>query len=106
MNSKHIAIQRLYLKHTINGKRRLAKSLTEFLLFAVWDDEEKELFLCRIESVLPLYYSEKDGIFAFASRIKTLLLVPEITSAVDQNGLNEIFMLGPAKTIGSAVLKT
>ena len=34
---------------------------------------------------------KKDGIFAFASRIKTLLLVPEITSAVDQNGLNEIF---------------
>jgi len=55
--------------------------------------------------VKPLYYAEKNGIFAFASRIKSLLLIPEITAEVDEDGLNEIFMLGPAKTIGKAVFK-
>src|SRR5699024_5930840 len=72
----------------------------------VWDDETKELFLCRDRiGVKPLYFTHKDGIFAFASRIKSLLLIPEVTSDVDENGLNEVFMLGPAKTIGSAVFK-
>ncbi len=94
------------LKAYHEWKEKACEKLNGIFAFAVWDDEEKELFLCRDRiGVKPLYYSEKDGIFAFASRIKTLLLVPEITSAVDQNGLNEIFMLGPAKTIGSAVFK-
>lgn len=94
------------LKAYHKWKEKACEKLNGIFAFAVWDDEEKELFLCRDRiGVKPLYYSEKDGIFAFASRIKTLLLVPEITSAVGQNGLNEIFMLGPAKTIGSAVFK-
>ncbi|MDE6752236.1 MAG: asparagine synthase (glutamine-hydrolyzing), partial [Eubacterium sp.] len=94
------------LKAYHKWKEKACEKLNGIFAFAVWDDEEKELFLCRDRiGVKPLYYSEKDGIFAFASRIKTLLLVPEITSEVDQNGLNEIFMLGPAKTIGTAVFK-
>ncbi|MDE5670581.1 MAG: asparagine synthase (glutamine-hydrolyzing) [Eubacterium sp.] len=94
------------LKAYHKWKEKACRKLNGIFAFAVWDDEEKELFLCRDRiGVKPLYYSEKDGLFAFASRIKTLLLVPEITSEVDQEGLNEIFMLGPAKTIGTAVFK-
>lgn len=94
------------LKAYHKWKEKACKKLNGIFAFAVWDDEDKELFLCRDRiGVKPLYYSEKDGIFAFASRIKTLLLIPEITSAVDRDGLNEIFMLGPAKTIGTAVFK-
>lgn len=94
------------LKAYHKWKEKACEKLNGIFAFAVWDDEEKELFLCRDRiGVKPLYYSKKDGIFAFASRIKTLLLIPEITSKVDQNGLNEIFMLGPAKTIGTAVFK-
>lgn len=94
------------LKAYHKWKEKACKKLNGIFAFAVWDDEGKELFLCRDRiGVKPLYYSEKGGIFAFASRIKTLLLIPEITSAVDRDGLNEIFMLGPAKTIGTAVFK-
>ena len=87
-------------------KEESCKKLNGIFAYAVWDDETKELFLCldRI-GVKPLYFTHKDGIFAFASRIKSLLLIPEVTSDVDENGLNEVFMLGPAKTIGSAVFK-
>lgn len=94
------------LKAYHKWKEKACKKLNGIFAFAVWDDEEKELFLCRDRiGVKPLYYAEKDGLFAFASRIKSLLLIPEITSEVDQNGLSEIFMLGPAKTIGTAVFK-
>lgn len=87
-------------------KEESAKMLNGIFAYAIWDDEEKSLFLCRDRiGVKPLFYSKKGNIFAFASRIKSLLLIPEITADVDENGLNEIFMLGPAKTIGSAVFK-
>ena len=87
-------------------KEESCKKLNGIFAYAVWDDETKELFLCRDRiGVKPLYFTRKDGIFAFASRIKSLLLIPEVTSDVDENGLNEVFMLGPAKTIGSAVFK-
>lgn len=94
------------LKAYHKWKEKSCEKLNGIFAYAIWDDEEKELFLCRDRiGVKPLYYAEKNGLFAFASRIKTLLLVPEITAEVDENGLNEIFMLGPAKTIGKAVFK-
>ncbi len=87
-------------------KEESCKKLNGIFAYAVWDDEMKELFLCRDRiGVKPLYFTYKDGIFAFASRIKSLLLIPEVSADVDENGLNEIFMLGPAKTIGTAVFK-
>lgn len=94
------------LKAFHKWKEKSCEKLNGIFAYAIWDDEEKELFLCRDRiGVKPLFYSEKDGIFAFASRIKSLLLIPEVTSEVDHNGLCEIFMLGPAKTIGNAVFK-
>lgn len=94
------------LKAYHKWKEKSCEKLNGIFAFAVWDDEEKELFLCRDRiGVKPLYYAEKDGIFAFASRIKSLLLIPEITSEVDEDGLNEVFMLGPASTIGKAVFR-
>lgn len=87
-------------------KEKSCKKLNGIFAFAVWDDEARKLFLCRDRiGVKPLFYAQKQGIFAFASRIKSLLLIPEISADVDENGLNEIFMLGPAKPIGSAVFK-
>lgn len=94
------------LKAFHKWKEKSCEKLNGIFAYAIWNDEDKELFLCRDRiGVKPLYYSEKDGLFAFASRIKSLLLIPEITADVDENGLNEIFMLGPAKTIGTAVFK-
>ncbi len=94
------------LKAFHKWKEKSCEKLNGIFAYAIWDDEEKELFLCRDRiGVKPLFYAEKDGIFAFASRIKSLLLIPEITTEVDHNGLCEIFMLGPAKTIGNAVFK-
>ncbi len=94
------------LKAYHKWKEKSCEKLNGIFAYAIWDDEEKEMFLCRDRiGVKPLFYSLKDGVFAFASRIKSLLLIPEITTEVDKIGLYEIFMLGPAKTIGNAIFK-
>lgn len=94
------------LKAFHKWKEKSFEMLNGIFAYAIWDNENKELYLCRDRiGVKPLYYSQLKGMFAFASRIKSLLLIPEIKPQVDENGLNEIFMLGPAKTIGSAVFK-
>ena len=94
------------LKAYCEWKEKCCEKLNGIFAFAVWDDRERSLFVCRDRiGVKPLFYSRKNGVFAFASRIKSLLLIPEISAEVDENGLNEIFMLGPAKPIGSAVFK-
>ena len=94
------------LKAYCEWKEKCCERLNGIFAFAVWDDGEHSLFVCRDRiGVKPLFYSRKNGVFAFASRIKSLLLIPEISAEIDENGLNEIFMLGPAKPIGSAVFK-
>lgn len=94
------------LKAYDKWKEESCKKLNGIFAYAVWDDESRELFLCRDRiGVKPLYFTQKNGIFAFASRIKSLLLIPEVSADVDENGLNEVFMLGPAKTIGHAIFK-
>ena len=69
------------LKAYHKWKERSCEKLNGIFAYAVWDDEEKELFACRDRiGVKPLYYAEKGGIFAFASRIKSLLLIDEISA--------------------------
>jgi asparagine synthase (glutamine-hydrolysing) len=42
--------------------------------FAIWDDDEKRMFLARDRlGVKPLYYVKKDGFVAFSSELKALL---------------------------------
>ena len=54
---------------------------------------------------MPRVYCKKGRLFAFASRIPTLLLLPEVEPVVDRSGLAEIFMLGPARSPGHAVFR-
>lgn len=82
------------------------KKLNGIFAYAIYDEKDKKLFVARDRiGVKPLYYCDKNGELAFASRISSLLLVPFVKPVVDENGLNEIFMLGPAKTIGNGVFK-
>lgn len=94
------------LKAFAKWKEESVKKLNGIFAYAVFDKEEKSLFLTRDRiGVKPCYYAKVGDIFAFASRIASLLCMEQIKPKVDKNGLNEIFMLGPAKTIGSGVFK-
>lgn len=94
------------LKAFDKWREESVKKLNGIFAYAVYDEKEKTLFLARDRiGVKPCYYSKVKNIFAFASRIKSLLCIDEIKPVVDEKGLNEIFMLGPAKTIGTGIFR-
>jgi asparagine synthase (glutamine-hydrolysing) len=60
--------------------------------FAIWDAPRRKLFLSRDRfGVRPLYYTQVDGAFLFASEIKALLACPQVACAIDLKGLDQIF---------------
>lgn len=94
------------LKSFHKWKEKCADKFNGIFAFAVYDKERKKLFLCRDRiGVKPLYYSFVNGVFAFASRLESLLCVKGVEPVTNEEGLNEIFMLGPAKTIGKTVFR-
>ena len=87
-------------------QERSAEKFNGIFAYAVYNNEDNSLFLCRDRiGVKPLYYSDVSGVFAFASRMESLLYVKGVKPVCSREGLNEIFMLGPAKTIGKTVFR-
>ena len=73
---------------------------------AVYDPEEKSLFLFRDRlGIKPLFYTRADGDFLFASQVCALLSWPGVRAELDEEGLNEVFSIGPARTPGKAVFR-
>ncbi len=83
---------------------RSAEKFNGIFAYGIYNEESKELFLCRDRiGVKPLYYALVGDTFAFSSRMESLLYVRGVRPVCTREGLNEIFMLGPAKTIGKTV---
>ena len=60
--------------------------------FAIWDAEKKELFLARDRvGIRPLFYTQQNGAFTFASEIKALFMDKSIARELDVSAVNEIF---------------
>jgi asparagine synthase (glutamine-hydrolysing) len=80
--------------------------LNGIFAFAIWSSHDQRVFLARDRmGVKPLFYSNREGSFLFGSEIKALLAHPEIEAVVDQEGLSEVFGLGPSRTPGHGVFK-
>ncbi len=80
--------------------------LNGIFAFALWNEEKKTLLLARDPmGVKPLFYSVTPGGFVFASELKAILCHPDVPPEVDEEGLNQLFFLGPAKTPGSGVFR-
>ena len=74
--------------------------------FGIWDESRGRLFLARDPlGVKPLFYAIRDESLLFASEIKSLLENPLVKPVVDEEGLTEIFALGPSRIPGSGVFK-
>ncbi len=94
------------LKAYHKWREKSPEKMNGIFAFAVYDEQENSLFLCRDRiGVKPLYYSFVGGTFAFSSRMESLLYVKGVKPVCNEEGLNEIFMLGPAKTIGKTVFR-
>jgi asparagine synthase (glutamine-hydrolysing) len=66
--------------------------LNGMFAFAVWDRQERELFLARDRyGIKPLYYAQAGGALLFASEVKGLLGHPAMRAEMDREGLLEYF---------------
>ena len=77
-------IVRLYEEKGLEG----LTELSGMYAFALWDPRERRLILARDPlGVKPLYYAQASGRLYFASEIKALLEVPEISRELDLESL-------------------
>lgn len=92
------------LKAYVCWKENCAEKLNGIFAFGVYEANSKKLFICRDRiGVKPLFYTHKFKNFLFASEIKTLLESKVARPVINNDGLNEIFFLGPARTPGQGV---
>ena len=85
-NSDTEVILAAYIKW---GKACLEK-LNGMFAFAIWDKVEQELFIARDRlGVKPLYYSFVNGVFVFASEIRSILASDILEAKIDANNLSE-----------------
>ncbi|MDO8356006.1 MAG: asparagine synthase (glutamine-hydrolyzing) [Nitrospirota bacterium] len=75
--------------------------------FAIWDSRRERLFLSRDRlGVRPLFYAQTPEGFVFGSEIKSLLVVPSVSRAIDRQALDELFTFWvtlPPRTIFEGV---
>lgn len=77
----------LLLLHAQMGSDMVGR-LRGMYAFAIWDQEERSLFLARDPfGIKPLYYADDGSTFRFASQVKALLAGGAIPASTDPAGL-------------------
>ncbi|MFH0971179.1 MAG: asparagine synthase (glutamine-hydrolyzing) [Candidatus Micrarchaeota archaeon] len=67
----------------------IANKLRGMFAFAIWDGKKRELLLARDKfGKKPLYYTIADGVFGFASEIKSLVLMPKFSKDLDYRAVD------------------
>ena len=80
--------------------------LNGIFAFAIWNSKKQELFLARDHfGVKPLFYTIKDNTLIFASELKAIFAYPSIHKEIDEQGISEMFGIGPAHTPGTTIFK-
>ncbi|MGE5545028.1 MAG: asparagine synthase (glutamine-hydrolyzing), partial [Bacillota bacterium] len=78
--------------------------LNGIFAFAIWDEAEQSLFMARDRlGVKPLFYFQRGSMFLFASELKALLAHPQVSPALDREGLAEVLVMAPSRTPGHGV---
>lgn len=73
---------------------------------AIYDERHETLTLFRDSfGIKPLFYTYINNTLIFSSEIKGLFCCKEVPHIIDENGLNEILGLGPARNPESGVFK-
>lgn len=82
------------------------KQLDGAFALVVYDETKNLIYLFRDQLGLrPLYYMFIDKTLIFASEPKGIFAYPNITPTVTREGLNEIFSMGPARSLGKSAFK-
>ena len=96
----------ILLKSYIYYGNNVINHLNGIFAFAIWNTKNQELFLARDHfGVKPLFYTIKDDSFVFSSEIKGLFKYPNIDQILDEQGICELFGIGPSHTPGTTIFK-
>ena len=96
----------ILLKAYVLYGKDVCNHLNGIFAFAIYNDKTEEVFIGRDQfGIKPLYYSNVDGNFIFASEIKAILEHPKVTSKLDKNGISELFGIGPSHSPGCTPFK-
>lgn len=94
------------LKSYILYGKDVVNHLNGIFAFVILDTNKKEVFLARDHfGVKPLFYTNINNTFIFASEIKALFQYPGVEKVLDTQGISELFGIGPAHTPGTTVFK-
>lgn len=94
------------LKGYICYKEKILTKLEGIYSFAIYNEEEKSLFLARDRlGVKPLYYMKNKKNFIFSSMIKPILESKIIKPILTKKEIGELLALGPSKKLGSGIFK-
>ncbi len=94
------------LKAYIQWGPKIVSKFNGIFSFAIWNERKKELFLARDHfGIKPLYYTIIDNEIIFASEIKAILKYPGVKLELDNQGISELFGIGPAHTPGTTIFK-
>lgn len=94
------------LKSYIQWSADCPVKLNGIFAFAVYETKTKKLFMCRDKiGVKPFFFYKYDGGILFASELKALLESKAVKPIITEEGLYELFFLGPARSMGNGIFK-
>ena len=106
ISTKDMTLEELLLFSFILNGSDFIKDVRGAFAMAIYNQNEKALHLFRDALGLrPLFYTEVNQTFVFASEIKGLFQYPGIEAVLNRDGLIELLSLGPARKPGSAIFK-
>ena len=96
----------ILLKSYIYYGKDVVKHINGIFAFAILDTNKQEVFLARDHfGIKPFYYTIIKDTFIFASELKGLFEYPGVEKILDEQGISELFGIGPAHTPGTTVFK-
>ena len=96
----------ILLKSYIHYGNDVVRHLNGIFAFAIWNAKKQELFLARDHfGIKPLFYTIKDNTLIFASELKAIFEYPSVSRELDEQGISEMFGIGPAHTPGTTIFK-
>ena len=96
----------LLLKSYIYYGKDVVNHLNGIFAFAIWDTNKQEVFLARDHfGIKPFYYTILEDTLIFSSELKGLFEYPGVEKVLDEQGISELFGIGPAHTPGTTVFK-
>ena len=80
--------------YTEYGQEMLPK-LNGMFAFAIWDNKLQSLFIARDRmGIKPLYYTQVNNRFLFASELKSLMVQENIDKSLDEDAISDYLRLG------------